>query len=444
MAIYGGLHISPRSVRAVLLGGKKMEWVDSFAEPYHDMESLKAALAACAAKFAGHNAVWAVGIPLGEFSVRHLSFPFANRRAIAQALPFEMETFLPYPAAEMESCFMTVASSKEETKVLACAIRHERLTHYKELLNETGLAVTAILPDSAALLHFHRNILQKAARLEPAATVIAAVENGDMSLCFTDETGYCDLYAAPAEASELKRFAAAVGREAEKTFIGGEEKAGLMKDWGPEMWKRQVDAALGPAVDAARLMVPVGLASAATAPGDLAFHVSAGGKLRSVFSIRSAALGAACLLALSVGYPVLRNYVKQRTYDKINGEIKAIFTTAVPGAKPVKPMFQMKQKLAALEERMRRAGMGGGGRMDLLWVLKRMSESLPEGLTMEVDEIVYEEDGVTVSAKTDKFESVNRIKELYSIVSPFKAAEVTENKTSPDGKRVSFKLRMRL
>jgi hypothetical protein len=161
-------------------------------------------------------------------------------------------------------------------------------------------------------------------------------------------------------------------------------------------------------------------------------------------SHRFAAVGAACFAVLAFGFLLYRNYALQNTYEALTGQIAAIYTTAVPGSRAVKPMLQMKQRLAIEEKKIRRAGLAGGGRIDLLWALKRLSETLPEGLALEVEEITYDEEGITLKGRTDKFESVTRIKELYSIADPFKNAEVTDSHASADGKKVSFKLRMQL
>ncbi|MBI5637968.1 MAG: hypothetical protein HZA03_08370 [Nitrospinae bacterium] len=446
MAGYIGLWISAGRVNAVHLqtGGKKMAVAGAFAADYAGNEALAAALKECAIRFADTAAEWTVGLPMAEFSFRQITFPFKGRGQIAAALGFELEAALPFAAEELATSFVIMKTEGQQSSVLACAIRKERLAHYRALLQKAGIDARAIAPDTTALLYFYRGVILPALRAEPASALIASADEGMLHLCAAATNGHIDFHAAEPDEKEIHRFAAALPAEPEKRFIGG-TRPGL-PGYAPEQdfWKRQIGSVIdGDAPE--RLMIPIGLAALGTAGGDeLTFAGDTRRTMKFAHDWRIAAATGAAAAVLLLGFLVFRNYMKERTLAMINNQAKTVFAAALPGTKAVKPVFQLEQRLAKLEGKMRRAGLDGGGRNDLIWTLKRMSEALPEGLVLEMDDILYEEESVTVTGRTDRLESVTRAKELFSITTPFKGAELVESKVAPDGRKVTFKLRMPL
>jgi type II secretory pathway component PulL len=448
MADYAGLHISRNSVRAVRaqFGGDGWKISDVFSLDWSDAETLVDALKKCAAKF-GPDAKYVVGIPQTETSVRPVSFPFGGEGAIRAALPFEMETFLPYPAAEMETSYIRISSSKEETKTLALAARKERLAFYRTALKEAGIQAESILPEASALLHLHRLVSAKEDKAENSSILLADANGAEILLCFADSAGFCDLHYADADKNEIPRFISAVGTEPSRIFVGGEGARALYsgKFESSASWKNGLEAIFGSNFKPENLMTPLGLLAAAESRStDALFPADPGKRIGLPSAMRFAAICSVIFVVMAFGNMAYGYFAKQRYYGQLREQQIKIFNAALPGAKAVKPAVQLKQKLDALDKKMRLAGLAGPGRADLLWVLKRISETLPDGLQMEADEILYEDDVVTLSGKTDKFESITRIKELYSIVTPFKSCEVVDSKATADGKKVSFKLRMRI
>lgn len=443
---YIGLWISAGRVSAVhlLTGGKKLTVAGSFAADYADNEGLSAALGQCATRFASAAAEWTVGLPMAEFSFRQLVFPFKGRGQIAAALGFELEAALPFAAEEMASSFAIMETDGQQSSVLACAIRKERLAHYRALLNKAGIAARNIAPDATALLYFYRSVILPSLNAEPASAIIGSADGDLLHLCGVAANGHIDFHAAEPDEKELRRFAASFPAEPEMRFIGGARAELPGQPPEQELWKRRIETVIsGEAPE--RLMIPIGLAALGTASGDeLLFEGGARRKMKFANDWRIAAAAGAAAIVLLLGFLVFRNYLKERTLKTINDQAKTVFAAALPGVKAVKPVFQLEQRVAKLESKMKRAGLGGSGRNDLIWTLKRMSEALPEGLIVEMDEIVYEEESVTITGRTDRLESVTRLKELFSITTPFKGAELLESKASPDGKKVTFKMRMPL
>ncbi len=446
MAGYIGLWISDNRVSAVHLlnTARKMAIAGVFTAGYSNGDSLAAALRECAARFADTAAEWTVGLPMAEFSFRQLVFPFKGHSQIAAAISFEMEAALPFAGEEMAVSFIPMTADKQQSSVLACSIHKERLAHYRAILKNAGIEARSIAADTSALLYFYRSVILPSAGAEPATALIATADADRLHLCGVTTGGFIDFYAAEPDEKEIRRFAATLPAEPEKYYIGGEraELAGRAPE--QDNWKRRIETVItGEAAD--RLMIPIGLAALGSNSGEaLCFAGGARRKMKFANDWRIAAVAGAAALALFLGFLFFRNYLKERTLTKINDQAKLAFAAALPGTKAVKPVFQLEERLAKLETKMKRAGLAGNGRNDLIWILKRMSETIPEGMIVEMDEIIYEENNVVVMGRTDRLESVNRIKELFSITTPFKGAELMESKASPDGKKVTFKLRMPL
>lgn len=445
---YVGLHISRNSVKAVRaqLDGTDWKISDVFSGEWHDAQTLASTLKECGEKM-GSDSKYVVGIPQTEVSVRPASFPFSGEGAIRAALPFEMEMFLPYSSAEMETTHIRLSSTKEETKTLGISARKERLAFYRAALKEAGIAADLILPESAALLHLHRLVTAKSAQGETSSVLLADVVGAEILLCFVNGAGFCDIHSADADKSEIARFVASVGIEPSEIFVGGEgaRTLGFGRFDSTGSWKNGLEGKFGSIFKPETLMTPLGLLAAAHSRSiDGAFPADPDAKIGMPSAMRFAAICFVIFVTLAFGDLVFGYYSKQRYYNQLREQQTKIFNAALPGTKVVKPLVQLKQKIETLDKRMRLAGLAGPGRVDLLWVIKRLSETLPDGLAMEVDEIDYLDDVVTVSGKTDKFESVTRIKELYSIVTPFKSCDVVDSKTTADGKKVTFKLRMKI
>ncbi|TBR20986.1 MAG: hypothetical protein EPO63_09145, partial [Candidatus Nitrosotenuis sp.] len=352
---------------------------------------------------------------MSEFSFRQLSFPFKGHSQIAAAIGFEMEAALPFTGEEMAVSFVTMTTSGQQSSVLVCAIRKERLAHYRAVLKTAGIEARRIAPDTSALLYFYRSVILPSVGTEPASALVAAADADLLHLCGVTANGFIDFYAAKPDENEIRRFAATLPAEPEKYYIGGDRPERLGRWPEQDLWKRRIETVIGGEA-ADRLMIPIGLAALGSASGDgLSFEGGARRKMKFANDWRIAAATGTAALVLLLGFLFFRNYLKERTLTMINNQAKTVFTAALPGAKAVKPVFQLEERLAKLESKMKRAGLSGNGRNDLIWILKRMSETMPEGMIVEMDEIIYEENSVMVTGRTDRLESASRIKELFSI-----------------------------
>jgi hypothetical protein len=448
MVKYAGLNITARSIRGVLIekDGKSIKAKETFSANWLDGETMKQALTDCVQKF-GEEVRWMVGIPHMNFSIRHLTFPFSARNAISAALAFEMESLLPYPASEMETSYLKMSSTKEETKLLAFAIRKEKLLFYRNALKEAGLHADFITSGAVALLHFNRFASGFRNESEPENALLGDIEGNSISLCFTGSDGFCDILETEANEKEIPRFLSAMGKEPSIIIIGGADSEGFAgsKYALPDSWKEGMAEFIGEAEKPEGLIVPIGLAAMMEAGTEEPVLVAdPERKLALPSSLRYTAIGAIACAVITFSYSIYSYYSKQNMFQELQEQSVKAFNVALPGVKVVKPTFQLEQRLDLLQQKLRLAGLAGTGRMDLLWILQRLSETIPNDVPMEIDELLYEGDGVTISGKSDKLESITKIKGILSTTQPFKDCEVLDSRASADGKKISFKMRLQL
>ncbi len=80
------------------------------------------------------------------FSFRNVSLPFADRKKIEQALPFELVDYSPVDINSQLIDFIVAKNEPESTEIIAAMISREELAAYLALLNDAG-----INPDSIGI-----------------------------------------------------------------------------------------------------------------------------------------------------------------------------------------------------------------------------------------------------------------------------------------------------
>ena len=91
--------------------------------------------------------VFVTGLPGDEVSMRILTFPFSDRRKIAQALPFELGSEIPFDIDEIVFTWRTVERSNgridtengNKTDVIVCFVRRETMESHLALLEQVGI-----------------------------------------------------------------------------------------------------------------------------------------------------------------------------------------------------------------------------------------------------------------------------------------------------------------
>lgn len=443
-----GLRLGRKRIEAAIMkAGPKGELAEYHSYDCAGEEEMVSSLRELAERLAKTTGgmQWIVGLPTAEFSFRQLSFPFKNKRAIASAVPFELEGLIPYPSESFVSSYIQLPTSDEQTKLLACAIQRERLDFYNEILGKAGITPRVITPDVEALYFLYGRISSADSDQKPPALLVSADEEV-MHLCYVGETGWLDYHCSEPSESELERLTDSFAEKPQTVYIGGTKELRTAAESQDNSWKYALRASIGGTVVPDRAMIPLGLAMRGGSGKKHGFNFSEEAelfdKLRAGFKLTAA--GLAILIILSFGFLFYRNNVKAEMLRQTKAEIGRVFKIALPSGRMVKPNFQLKQRLKELKASLKRAGIGDAGRLDLLWILKSLAERLPSVKGTILEEIIYDEQMVTIKGKAADFESVNRIRDLLSEIPAFKGVEVADSRSFGDTKKVSFKMRLEL
>lgn len=118
------------------------------------MERYEIALQALQEKEAIQGDIVVTGIPGEAAAVRLLRFPFADARKIEQALPFELESEIPYDIEDVIYSWSILnpgASSEEGVDVIVAFTERETVREYLALFEKVGIDPRHIRFDSIAL-----------------------------------------------------------------------------------------------------------------------------------------------------------------------------------------------------------------------------------------------------------------------------------------------------
>ncbi|PIR26390.1 MAG: hypothetical protein COX62_02210 [Deltaproteobacteria bacterium CG_4_10_14_0_2_um_filter_43_8] len=72
-------------------------------------------------------------------SSRLVTFPFSSSKKIAQTLPFEIESYVPFDVNDLIIDHSVLWSTKEATRVIACYVQREEFKKHLHLLQHVGL-----------------------------------------------------------------------------------------------------------------------------------------------------------------------------------------------------------------------------------------------------------------------------------------------------------------
>jgi Tfp pilus assembly PilM family ATPase len=170
----------------------KSELVDSFIQSFATDAELADILREKSPLWAGAKIV--SSIPGHLFSQRSLRLPFADRKRIEKALPFEVEDIVPFDLGDVVLDHLALgnagAGKESETQVLCMMLPKTVLRRHLDLLAGAGIDPQAIVPSYAGLFSI--------ANMMPA-------ESGTLLLCGSD---IC--FRSPVALKSLRAFPPAI------------------------------------------------------------------------------------------------------------------------------------------------------------------------------------------------------------------------------------------
>lgn len=415
---------------------RRMELVDSFSKAFADDAELADILKRKAKDWAGAKII--SSIPGRHFSQRVLTLPFADRKRVEKALPFEVEDVVPFDLDDIVLDHLLLegpAAKKDvEARVLCMMLPKAVLRHHLVILAEAGIDPQAVVPSYAGLSAVAKMMPKETAPLLLCGSDVCIRHDGALKALrsFSDSQPTGGLrHVLQALETELKEKA---------------EKAALLIDDGAA---RSVLTEAGMAVD---LVVPEINGKKAQDPvslgialldevnfrkGEFAYRVADEGTRRRRRMLIITAAVAAVLLIVNIGvkYSIVRS-----GYGKLDAEIKEVYRQAVPdGRLAGDPVRLLRDKL---NDAKKRFGVLGSG-TSALDVMKMVTDGIPKEVRVGFTEFVLENDRLRLQGEAASFEAVDKIKAELQKSPLFSDVTVQDTRMGVDNK-VKFRFDIKL
>jgi general secretion pathway protein L len=426
------------AISVVEKGLRQTELKDSFSRTFATDVELVDILKGMAGEWAGSRIV--ASIPGYRFSQRMVHFPFADRKRIEKALPFEIEDIIPFPLDDVELDHLSMekpgkdGDKAKETPVLGIMIPKSVLRQHLDLLASAGIDPQAIVPTYVGLYFVSKMV--------PVEGTAVLIDGNDLCLKSGPIVKACRSFAGSQATGgirhTLKALETEFGELIEKAcLLSANENIGAeLIDLGiaverisPDFHGKQADDP-----------VSLGLALCDQAnfrKNEFAYRLADVGTRRRRRTLIIAGIMAAVLAAANIG---VKSYLVQSSYNMLDQEIKSIYHQAVPDAKVVgDPVRQLRTRLDETKKKFGALGTGTSA----LDVMKAVTDGIPKEVRVSFQEFTLEGDRLKLQGESSSFESVDKMKAELQKSPLFTEIGVQDTRMGVDNK-VKFRFEMKL
>lgn len=414
----------------------KSELVDSFIQSFASDAELAEILREKSPSWAGAKIV--SSIPGHFFSQRTLTLPFADRKRVEKALPFEVEDVVPFSLDGVVLDHLVLGSAaagkESETQVLCMMLPKAVLRQHLDLLAGAGNDPQAVVPSYAGLF---------------AIANMMPPESGALLLCGSDTC-----LRSPGALKALRSFSGSGPTgglrhvlQALRTGHGEPvEKAALLID-DEASRAALIEAGVAveqvtPELNGRKALDPVSLGISLLDElnfrrGEFAYHLADEGTRRRRRMLIIAGAVAALLFTVNIA---VKFSIVRTGYGKLDGEIKELYRQTFPDGRPAAdPLRQMREKM---NEAKKRFGVLGSG-TSALDVMKTVTDGIPKEVRVNFTEFVLEGERLKLQGEVSSFESVDKIKAELQKSPLFADVAVQDTRMGVDNK-VKFRFEMKL
>ena len=415
---------------------RRTELVDSFSQPFATDAELVDILKDRSKDWAGAKII--SSIPGHLFTQRTLTLPFADRKRIEKALPFEVEDAVPFDLGDVVLDHLmlgsTVGKKDAASQVLCMMLPKTVLRQHLDLLSSAGLDPQVIVPSYAGL--------SAVAKMMPPDTGALLLCGPDM--CFRQNGVLKTLrsFSGSLSTGGLRHVLQALETEHKEKV----EKAALLIE---DRTARAVLAEAGmavelviPEINGKKAQDPVSLGIALLDDvnfrrGEFAYRVADEGARRRMRTLIIAGAVAALLFTVNIA---VKFSVVQSGYVKLDAEIKEIYRQTFPDGKPsADPVRQMRDKMSEAKKLFGALGSGTSA----LDVMKTVTDGIPKEVRVIFTEFVLEGDRLRLQGDVQSFDSVDKIKAELQKSPLFTDVTVQDTRMGVDNK-VKFRFEMKL
>ncbi len=421
-------------------------------------------------------------LPGESVSWRTLRLPFRDKRRVAQTVPFELESNVPFGLDEVVIDYQVLSRDADGTTVLAALAPKGEVKRHLEILRDAGIDPKIVDAGPLASLNTVNLIADRPptfAFVDGAAdsVTVALYRGGSLvgvrSLTAPVASTSHGNGSHPIEAGSPLAFAAGIRWTLLALNDGEAIDAGLpcylagAPEWvepvsdclaeeaGVEV-RRLDQLALDKVDPAARAQAPafgasLGLALREITHGDtvgvnfrrgeFTFHRS---EQELKAGLRTVAILGMIVVALSVGEIYAKYKESQVRLAMIESQIQQVFEATLPSAGVVaRPVEYLQEEIGLLRQDVEMVDevvpVANSTSVDLL---RGVSAAVPGNVRVDSDEYLMDTDSVRLTANADTFESVDSLKQRFLATGFFSDVEVKDAHAAKKGAGVDFRLVM--
>jgi Tfp pilus assembly PilM family ATPase/Tfp pilus assembly protein PilN len=419
-----------------------------------------------------------VSLPAHHAVLRNVTLPFKDPRRIRQVIKYTLDENMPFEPDEVVVDFLMLpAAAADQASLFAAVVPQEIIAQTLGTLQSVNLEPTIIDLDVFGLA----NAVVLGSQTLPARTIVVDTQPARtlVTLLNHDKAVFARSLAQgwPQDDVSISMHAARLSKQLQHTIYAYENamqqtyEADVVLfsgDYGTQLdlLTPPIQEELGVPAEGWRLTAEAykGGISSLPSTGQAHYAVALGTALRGLYrqaaglnlrrerfalhrdieELRGRLVGLGCLLifiaALGLGSLYLDNHYKAQHYAQLQEEIGRMFRSTLPDVRMVQPIFQMREKVQELSDRLRAFGGVTGAQLSGLQILREISARIPTAITLEVDALTISADTVDLSGKTGSYDDVVKLKDALEASPAIASAKINNTKTADEANQVVFKL----
>jgi len=442
-----------------------------------------------------HNDAVVVSVPAGKVSIHTIEMPFSDPKKIRQALPYEMETLMPFSVESRVTDFI-IPNSVSASGVLAASVSSETISELLACLRSRGYDAQVVdleciptvnwllrrqgTPDSGVFLHIgirrHTMVLFVERQVVLVRSLAAEMNKGNpfgvltglggeglrepqefrMSAeqvlsslvrnVWTTVHAFKGLSGLPVAVDKIYYSGPGglfpeTGSLLERYSGFSAEALDVRADKSVRIEKTAADAWNSPLMSGAvalTLRESRNRTSFDFRKGAFEFRTPLWGSLRR---LKTAGVLVGLFFILWMADAGLEFNRLKKHYDALGVAMEEVFRETFPDVgRIVDPLQQM--KVRAREDAGSALAPGLGADIKVLDLIKEISARIPAGLNVRITVMTIDEDTVRISGRTSDFNMVDGIKNSLDPSQYFNGVTITSANMDRSGKHVQFELRL--
>lgn len=461
MALRIGLSIGESYIKACLIettvaGWKFLEYRDFIFESNPTDDDYIRALKELFSEEERLSATFYCTLPGDDIYYRLIENPFSDALKTQKAVEVELDSALPIPLEELVVTYSPLSIIYSMRRVFGYGIRKEKLKHYIEILNSSGIDAyildwdaislytlsTKIKPDDdgiVLLVNIERERAQLCFYSKEGLELARSVKSGGMEI--VDEIRASMRLLRHLTGRELKKLFVSQGSTSESVAHRFSSELGITSEpLNPVRFFNELEQL--PVSKEFSVVLPFATVLRSVHRKALAGNFRTGEfsyrkpleEIRSSLLIAGAVAG--LLIILAIGDIIYKYTDRKKIYNQLQEELTKVCSEVIKGYAPDMDCAKEMRKLFS----------GNSSRLysnvKVVDMLRELSVRITQELTVDISEITEEGEKVRLKGKAPTLDTVDKIKTALSKSALFSNVEVVDSKQDIDGKSFNFIINM--